>query len=612
MPLRPVILARLLTVSALAALLLLPVGCPGNSWPTPVGGPGKGGTNKGAAAGNESGGAANKDGGSRGGGERAGKEGGSFGGMRGGPRQSNERPTPVEIATVHLGRIARQLRSSGRLQPRSQVTITAGIAGQLLQIGVDVGHRVSRQMTDETGAHLVLTRLDPADALRTLAAMSMPGGAPAPAPGPMPDTPAPALPPGLSGFAGSLKGKVVEQWGTGLLLTVSAVGAVWPDNRAWSPKSVVGKTVRVEVRQEPHGGDFEPSPLLSRWVAGLKAGQAVTVNVRNDLMARFDDETFVYAVREAETTVRLREQDLQQRTLSHTKAQADLDRAFRSMSGNAELNEEIFTREQLDALRLALDTAQIELDTAQLNLRQAGVVLERARRDLRACRVASPIDGVVVARHVKAYDRVAAGAPLFDVADPYDLLLFVYLTEGEASNVREGQGATIASRGQATFAYPAVIEQVAPAVDQERGLVEVRMRVAPWRDLQALGMWGRTQQLMRLIGGPAGMMPTPRFVGPGTTPPLKPGMFVAVQIATAVHERAVLCPKEALLYERDRPYVFRVTRDNRAEQVWVTLRPDFASWDDIEVESGLRPDDSVVVRQSDLKDGNPVTVIARR
>ena len=155
------------------------------------------------------------------------------------------------------------------------------------------------------------------------------------------------------------------------------------------------------------------------------------------------------------------------------------------------------------------------------------------------------------------------------------------------------------------------MERVAPAVDQERGLVEVRLRVATWRKVQALSMWTRMQQMMRLVAGPSGMLPTFRQLGAGSTPPLHPGMFVSVQIATAVHEKALLCPKEALQYERDRPFVFRVSRQNHAERVWVRVRSDFASYDDIEIEDGLRAGDRVVVRQTDLRDGAPVTIVAR-
>ena len=338
--------------------------------------------------------------------------------------------------------------------------------------------------------------------------------------------------------------------------------------------------------------------------------QLITIGVRNDLLAVFDSEPFQLALREAESATLLRGEEIRQRTFSRDKAQADLDRAFKAMRGD-ELDEQIFTREQIDNLRLAVDTAEVDRRVAELNQQQARLAEQRARRDLRACHVTAPINGVVVTRHVKAWDRVNAGDPLFDIADPHHLLVFLYLTEGEASNVLRGQGAMVASRGQSTFFYPAVVERVAPAVDQERGLVEVRLRVATWRKVQALGMWSRMQQMMRLVSGPAGMLPTFRLLGAGSTPPLRPGMFVSVQVATAVHERAILCPKEALLYERDRPYVFRVTRQNKAERVWVRVRSDFASYDDIEIEEGIRAGDRVVIRQTDLRDGALVTVVAR-
>ena len=82
--------------------------------------------------------------------------GGGFGRSR-----QNERPTPVEAADVRIGRISRQLVSSGRLQPRAQATVTAGISGQLQQVSVEIGHDVIRQVGEHVGPYLTIARLSP-------------------------------------------------------------------------------------------------------------------------------------------------------------------------------------------------------------------------------------------------------------------------------------------------------------------------------------------------------------------------------------------------------------------------------------------------------------------
>ena len=84
-------------------------------------------------------------------------------------------------------------------------------------------------------------------------------------------------------------------------------------------------------------------------------------------------------------------------------------------------------------------------------------------------------------------------------------------------------------------------------------------------------------------------------------------MFVRVQIVIAVHNDALILPREALLMQGERKTVFRV-REEVAQEV--TVQTGFQEGDRVEILDGLAGEDRVVVRgHLGLQDGTKVRVI---
>lgn len=94
----------------------------------------------------EAGNARNKNGGGGGGGGPGGGgfggPGGGGGGGGGGNRGANSRPSPVEIATVTRGTLARTSTVSGILEPLRTVGVNALMSGALLNVNVEEGNYV--------------------------------------------------------------------------------------------------------------------------------------------------------------------------------------------------------------------------------------------------------------------------------------------------------------------------------------------------------------------------------------------------------------------------------------------------------------------------------------
>jgi RND family efflux transporter MFP subunit len=338
----------------------------------------------------------------------------------------------------------------------------------------------------------------------------------------------------------------------------------------------------------------------------VREGAHVT---EGQLLATFDREIFDLALEDAQIDLDQAKEDTARAKLALDRAENDLQRATRAVEADPQFGDRIFTEEQISHLTHDRDVARREVRSAELRERRVAVALKRAERDMRLCEVRAPFDGVITAREIDPYDRIRIDNSMFTIVDPFDLELRVAVTESEASELAVGRSAMIVGRGRQALIYPAVVEEVLPAVDATRGLVDARLTLMPWRRAQQLELLGATHQVFGYAGGGASpLLGVFAFGRPGTTPPLKPGMFVTAEIATAVHTDATLVSKEGVLYEGDEAFVFRITPGNTVERVTVLLRDDFATDQAIEVERGLSPGDRVVIRQSDLKDGAPVTI----
>jgi membrane fusion protein (multidrug efflux system) len=86
---------------------------------------------------------------------------------------------------------------------------------------------------------------------------------------------------------------------------------------------------------------------------------------------------------------------------------------------------------------------------------------------------------------------------------------------------------------------------------------------------------------------------------------LKPGLFIAVELALDKRENALVIPEEALVPEAARQFVF-VVRDNRAIRVEVKLGTRIQG--EVEVAEGLKSGEVVIVRgTSRVRPNMPVT-----
>jgi membrane fusion protein (multidrug efflux system) len=262
--------------------------------------------------------------------------------------------------------------------------------------------------------------------------------------------------------------------------------------------------------------------------------------------------------------------------------------------GNPVRKGDLLVQLQDDEQRSAVAKAEIELKESQRDYErakelfeqklvteetftEAGYTVERnrlaledARRALGYTQVRAPISGIVTERLVNLGDHVTVNQPLFRIVDFDSIVARIYVPEKDMGRLAVGQPARLRADALGGRVFTGAIDRISPVVDPATGTVKVTVA-------------------------------TPRQEG------LRPGMYVEVELVTAVHDAALLVPKRALVYDNDQVFIFRLKYDEDRRVERLRLTPRLENADFIEPTDGLEPGDQVVVAgQSGLKDNGLV------
>jgi len=242
--------------------------------------------------------------------------------------------------------------------------------------------------------------------------------------------------------------------------------------------------------------------------------------------------------------------DIQQTALS--KAEVRLEKAQREFDRQKALFEQKLISEQV-------------FTDAQLEVKQLQLACDDARRDLDYTTIRAPITGTITRRLINLGDLVNLNQHLFDLLDLQSTVARVYLPEKNLASIHLGQIARVTTDSLPDQRFTATVKRIAPVIESKSGTVKITLGFAD--------------------------------VGP-----LRPGMFVDVEIVIAQIPDALLLTKRAIVYDGEQMYVFKAVAGNKVERVPVT--PRIADNLNIEPGSGFAPGDQIVVAgQSGLKHG---------
>jgi HlyD family secretion protein len=228
-----------------------------------------------------------------------------------------------------------------------------------------------------------------------------------------------------------------------------------------------------------------------------------------------------------------------------------------------------------DAARRGLEQAETRVQSARAQLEsttQRGSGRQRALAHVEASKanlaaaearlaetvIPAPTDGVVLRRDVDPGDVARPGARLLEIGASGPPQLLIQPDETNLSALALGQQALASADAYPRQAFAALVAEIAPAVDAQRGSVAVKLDI-----------------------------PTP-------PPFLRPDMTVSVEVVTGRQNAALAVPLTSIrneAHDQDRPWVF-VIRNGRAAQQPVRLG--LEGEDIVQVTAGLKSGDRVV------------------
>lgn len=240
---------------------------------------------------------------------------------------------------------------------------------------------------------------------------------------------------------------------------------------------------------------------------------------------------------------------------AYGKAQTSLEKARQEFEREKALFEQKLVSEQV-------------FNNFKFELKQLELAFEDAQRGLEYTEVRAPIAGTVTQRLVKQGDLVNLNQHLFDIVDFNSMVARIYVPEKSLPDLRLDQPARVTATPFGAREFAGYVKRIAPVVESKTGTVKVTIG-------------------FKEIG------------------PLRPGMYVDVELVTSKRMDALLLTKRALLYDGELSYVFRLLPERKVERVLV--EPRIADKLNIEPVSGFKEGDQIVIAgQTGLKDGAKV------
>jgi HlyD family secretion protein len=222
-----------------------------------------------------------------------------------------------------------------------------------------------------------------------------------------------------------------------------------------------------------------------------------------DVLAQIDDREARAAVAETRAAVdqargrveQLREvsavvagEEVREADANYTRAQSDFARTEALAKAGA------LTARDVEEARRALDVAAAAKTAAQTRqqglraegpdarvaasaLRESEARLASAEVRLAQTRVVAAQAGVILARKIEAGDIVRAGDTLFELAGDSQTEIVIEPDERNLAWLRVGQTGRASADAYPNQQFDALITYIAPAVDRQRGSIEVRLNV---------------------------------------------------------------------------------------------------------------------------------------
>ncbi|MDB5779653.1 MAG: efflux transporter, family, subunit [Polaromonas sp.] len=393
--------------------------------------------------------------------------------------------------------------------------------------------------------------------------------------------------------------KPLVKWGAGAVLVLALAAAAVVSSRRGTPVQLV-PVARTGIVQSVVATGRLNAP------ARMDIGSEVTATVlevrvregdrikAGDLLLRLSDAKARAALQQARASLgEARGRALQQSTVAEpvarqavVQAEAAFTAAEREHQRARDLVAQgFFSQQKLDDARRALDTARSALQSARVQAeanQPSGVerALAASRTDqalaavgvaearLARLRIASPVDALVLTRSVEPGAMAQPGHVLLTLAAQGGTRIDANVDEKNLRLLTPGMPAKAVADAYPGQSFDAQLNYIAPAIDPQRGTVEVRLAV-----------------------------PSPPAF-------LRPDMTVSVELVGGVKKDALVLPSGAVRdADRESPWVLAL-RNGLA--VRVPVRLGLRGVGSVEIAEGLNEGDAVILQTEKAVAGDRV------
>lgn len=237
---------------------------------------------------------------------------------------------------------------------------------------------------------------------------------------------------------------------------------------------------------------------------------------KGEVLAKLDDDELTLNYRQAQTTL--------------TQALVNKENLAQTLKRNEELyKEQLISEQQIEQIR-----AQYAL--AESQVKSAKVALDMARLNLSRALIRAPMSGKVAMKNCEINQRVTGADILFRIVDLGKLEVKIYVTEEDVHRIEKEKRPVKLTfdalrSGQYDKVYEGKVTFISPVVNPDSGTVEVKIEVA-----------------------------NPERI-------LTEGMFARVVVETALHQNALVIPKQALMGEEGRYEVFIAVKNDDKDTI---------------------------------------------
>lgn len=217
------------------------------------------------------------------------------------------------------------------------------------------------------------------------------------------------------------------------------------------------------------------------------------------------------------------------------------------------------------------NASRVEVDRSNLAYLQSKSALIQAKENYDSALCITPINGIVVARHIDLYDELIPGSPTFTVAQLEKLKIIIGIPEKEMSGVKEGNKAIVRV-------------DMFPGEEFEGELVRLAREIS----IKTLKFEAEIQ-----IDNP--------------DMKIMSGVTALVILERKELENQIIIPTAAILVEGNTRYVMTANRE-QAKQVFIEAGP--SNKTDTVVLSGLYSGDKLIIEGNALvKNNSPIRII---